>query len=257
MGSKTIVFIHGMYMNPLSWEKWIPYFEGKGYECYAPAWPGRDQPIEILRQKCLAPELGKLGLNEVRDTITEFVGSLPEKPILIGHSMGGLIVQLLLQKDLASAGVAIDSAPPMGVLTAKWSFLRSNFPHITPFVSQNSPIRMSFKRFQYTFVNDLPLTEQQRAYSKYVVPESRRVPRQSLTAKIDFSKPHAPLLLIAGSADHLIPASLNRTNFNKYKSSASVTVFKEFPGRTHYIIGQKNWEDVADYILAWLIESEI
>ena len=257
MDSKTIVFIHGMYMIPSSWEKWIPYFEAKGYKCYAPAWPGRDLPIEILRQKCLAPELSKLGLKEVTAALAEFIGSLPEKPILIGHSMGGLIVQLLLQKDLAAAGVAIDSAPPMGVLTTKWSFLKSNFPHITPFVSQNDPIRMSFKRFQYTFVNDLPLTEQQRAYSKYVVPESRRIPRQSLTARVDFRKPHAPLLLIAGSSDHLIPASLIRTNYKRYSSSPSVTVFKEFPGRTHYIIGQENWEEVASYILEWLTVREL
>jgi alpha-beta hydrolase superfamily lysophospholipase len=114
---------------------------------------------------------------------------------------------------------------------------------------------MSFRRFQYAFVNGLPLAEQQAAYGKYVVPESRRIPRQSLTAKIDFSKPHPPLLLIAGSADHLIPASLNRTNYNRYKSSPSVTLFKEFPGRTHYIVGQKNWEEVANYILSWLNET--
>jgi pimeloyl-ACP methyl ester carboxylesterase len=257
MGSKTIVFIHGMYMIPLSWENWIPYFEDKGYTCYAPAWPGRDQPIEILRQKCLAPELSQLGLKDVTGSITEFIQTLPEKPILIGHSMGGLVVQLLLQKDLAAAGVAIDSAPPMGVLTPKWSFLRSNFPHINPVVSQKNPVRMSFKRFQYTFVNDLPLVEQQKAFTKYVVPESRRIPRQSLTARVDFRKPHAPLLLIAGSSDHLIPASLNRTNYKKYASSPSLTVFKEFPGRTHYIIGQKNWEEVAHYILTWLNESQI
>ncbi len=256
MNSKTIVFIHGMYMNPISWENWVTYFREKGYECFAPAWPGRDQPIEILRQKCLSPDFAKLGLTDVIQTMTEFIESLPKKPILIGHSMGGLIVQLLLQTDLASAGVAIDSAPPMGVLTAKWSFLRSNFPHITPFVSQNSPVRMSFQRFQYTFVNGLPLAEQLAAYDKYVVPESRRVPRQSLTATIDFSKPHPPLLLIAGTDDHLIPASLNKTNFNRYKSSNSVTVFKEFPGRTHFIIGQKNWQEVADYIMAWLKENE-
>jgi pimeloyl-ACP methyl ester carboxylesterase len=255
MNTKTIVFIHGMYMIPLSWEKWISYFEDKGYTCFAPAWPDRDQPIEILRQKCLSPELGKLSLKGVIQTNTEFIESLPEKPILIGHSMGGLIVQLLLQKDLAAAGVAIDSAPPMGVLTPKWSFLRSNFPHITPFVSQDSPVRMSFRRFQYTFVNGLPLAEQQAAYDRYVVPESRRIPRESLTARIDFKKPHPPLLLIGGSADHLIPASLNRTNYNRYKSSPSVTIFKEFPGRTHYIIGQKNWEEVASYILAWLNEG--
>jgi alpha-beta hydrolase superfamily lysophospholipase len=180
---------------------------------------------------------------------------LDEKPILIGHSMGGLVVQLLLQSDLAAAGVAIDSAPPMGVLTTKWSFLKSNWPHITPFVSLNSPIDMTFGRFQYTFVNGLPLAEQQAAFDKYVVPESRRVPRQSLTARIDFKRQHPPLLLVAGSADHIIPASLNKTNYTAYKASSSVTDFKEFAGRTHFTIGQQGWEAVADYILAWLSEK--
>ena len=141
-----------------------------------------------------------------------------KSPIIIGHSMGGLAVQLFLQKDLGVAGVAIDSAPPMGVFTTKWSFLKSNWPHITPFVSQSSPIEMTFERFQYTFVNTLPLTEQRAAYERYVVPESRRVPRESLTAKVDFKKPHPPLLLIAGSADNIIPASLNKSNHAKYKA---------------------------------------
>jgi pimeloyl-ACP methyl ester carboxylesterase len=257
MTTKSIVFIHGMYMNPASWEGWMAYFQAKGYHCAAPAWPGRDQPVEMLRKQYPDPRLGKLGLDDVISSLTEYIGSLPEKPILIGHSMGGLIVQILLQRGLAAAGVAIDSAPPMGVISPKWSFLRSNFPHITPFVSQDKPIEMSFERFQYTFVNGLPLAEQQAAYEKYVVPESRRVPRQSLTARIDFKRSHPPLLMIAGSADHLIPASLNKTNFARYKDSTSVTVFKEFAGRTHFTIGQKNWEEVADYILSWLGEKGI
>jgi pimeloyl-ACP methyl ester carboxylesterase len=257
MTTKTILFIHGMYMNPLSWEGWITYFRGKGYECSAPAWPGRDQPVETLRQKYPDQELSRLTLSDIIQSTTELIKDMPVKPILVGHSMGGLIVQMLLQKDLAVAGVAIDSAPPMGVLTTKWSFLKSNLPHITPFVSPSNAIQMSFQRFQYTFVNGLSLEEQQAAYNKYVVPESRRVPREALTTRIDFHKPHAPLLLIAGSSDHLIPASLNKTNFNRYKASASVTVFKEFAGRTHFIIGQKNWEEVASYVLGWLNEKGI
>lgn len=135
--------------------------------------------------------------------------NLEEPPILIGHSMGGLVVQLLLQKDLAAAGVAIDSAPPAGVFTAKWSFLKSNWPMISPFVSRYTPREMSLADFQYAFVNNLPLAEQQAAYERYVVPESRLVPQESLgsTAKIDFERAHVPLLLTAGSADHILPAS--------------------------------------------------
>ncbi len=257
MKTKTIVFIHGMYMNSLCWKQWATYCQSKGYRCLAPDWPGRNQPIDVLRKKHPDPQLGGLTLNTVLDHFVNTIKTLDGKPILIGHSMGGLIVQLLLQRDLATAGVAIDSAPPMGVFTTKWSFLKSNWPHITPFVSQSSPVEMTFERFQYTFVNGIPLPEQRAAYDKYVVPESRRIPRQSLTAKVDFKRPHSPLLLVAGSADNIIPASLNKSNYAKYKMSSSVTDFKEFAGRTHFIIGQKDWEEVADYTLAWLTEKGV
>jgi pimeloyl-ACP methyl ester carboxylesterase len=257
MSAKTIIFIHGMYMNNVCWEHWIEHFQDKGYKCLAPAWPGRDQPIDLLRSRHPDSKLGELTLSSVVELFTKTINALDEKPILIGHSMGGLIVQLLLQNDLAIAGVAIDTAPPMGVFSAKWSFLKSNWAHITPFISQNKPIAMTFERFQYTFVNTMPLSDQKAAFEKYVVPESRRVPRESLTARIDFSKPHPPLLLIAGGADHIIPASLNKSNFIKYKRSPSITAFKEFPGRVHFTIGQYGWEDVATYTLSWLKDQRI
>jgi len=218
------------------------------------AWPGRDKPVETLRASHPDPALGKLTLAEVVEHCANHIKSLGAKPMLIGHSMGGLIVQLLLQRDLAVAGVAIDSAPPAGVFSAEWSFLKSNWPMINPFVSKYRPRLMSFADFQYAFVNTLSLPEQKAAYDRYVIPESRLVPQQSLTSvgKIDFQKPHPPLLLIAGAADHIIPAALNRANFAKYQASSSVTDYKEFDGRVHFIIGQKNWEEVADFSLAWL-----
>jgi len=248
-----------MYMTPLCWERWLTHFQAKGYRCIAPAWPGRDKPVDTLRKSHPDTQLGNLTLNAVVEYFASVIQALAERPILIGHSMGGLIVQLLLQGDLAAAAIAIDSAPPMGVFSAKWSFVKSNWPHINPFVPQSQPIQMSFERFQYTFVNTLPSDEQRAAYERYVVPESRRVPAESLTAvaRIDFKKQHPPLLLIAGSEDNIIPASLNKTNYNKYKQSSSITDFKEFPGRTHFIIGQKNWEEVADYIMSWLNEKEV
>ena len=114
--------------------------------------------------------------------------------------------------------------------------------------------KMSFEDFQYAFVNTLPLDEQRAAYERYVVPESRRVPRESTggIAKIDFKNARHPLLIIAGSADHIIPASLNRSNYEKYRQSPSVTEFKEFAGRVHFIIGQQGWEEVADFAASWM-----
>ena len=259
MPSKTILFIHGMYMTPLCWERWLDYFQAKGYRCFAPAWPDRDRPVQTLRKSHPDPSLGRLTLSRVIEHYAGLIPMLEEKPILIGHSMGGLVVQLLLQRYVAFAGIAIDSAPPRGVFSTKLTFLKSNWPHINPFISQASPIQMTLKRFQYTFVNDLPLEVQQTAFERYVVPESRRVPVESLTkvASIDFSSSHPPLLLVAGSNDHLIPASLNQTNYDKYKRSLSITDFKEFANRTHFIIGQSCWEEVAGYIAAWLEKLEL
>ena len=252
MPAKTIVFVHGMYMTPLCWEHWEEYFRAKGYECLAPAWPGRGEPVEVLRQRHPDPRLGSVTLTDILEHYNKVIASLDQKPILIGHSMGALAVQLLLQKGVARAGVAIDSAPPMGVFTTKWSFLKSNWPDITPFASLQEPIAMSFERFRYTFVNNMPMAQQRAAFDRYVVPESRRVPRESLTAWIDFKKPHAPLLFIAGSEDHIIPASLNRTNYKKYRDPSSEVAFEEFAGRNHFIIGQDHWQEVAQYVDAWI-----
>jgi pimeloyl-ACP methyl ester carboxylesterase len=254
MKTRHIVFIHGMFMTPLCWEKWIDYYQAKGYTCIAPAWPGREQLIEVQRSKHPDPELGRLKLRDVVERMQTSIASLPEKPVLIGHSMGGLVVQLLLQRDLAAAGVAIDPAPPFGVLTTAWSFVRANFPAINPFVPVTRPVKMSFEQFQYAFVNTLPTDQQRLAYDRYVVPESRGVPTQSLTpvARVDFKKPHAPLLITAGEKDHIIPASLNRTNYERYRSGSSVTDFKVFPGRDHYVIGEPGWQEVADFALSWL-----
>lgn len=254
MQTKTIVLIHGMFMTPLCWENWIPRYESKGYRCLAPAWPGRDQPIEEQRSRHPDAELGRLDLKAVVDCMDAVIRPMQEKPVLIGHSMGGLVVQLLLQRGLAAAGVAIHPAAPQGVFTTAWSYVRSNLPAIDPLAPAGSPVVMSFPHFQYAFVNTLPLDQQRAAYDRYVVPESRRVPRQSLTsvARVDFKKAHAPLLITAGSKDHIIPPSLNRANYERYHAGDSVTEFKLFGGRDHFVIGEPGWQEVADFALAWL-----
>lgn len=251
MKTKTIVLIHGMFMTALCWENWIPRYQAKDYHVLAPAWPGRDKPVETLRKAHPNPQLATLKLSDIVEHFAKFIQSLDEKPAIIGHSMGGLVVQLLLQRDLAIAGVAIDPAAPMGVFTTAWSYIKANFPAINP-VLINQPVMMSFEQFQYAFVNALPFAEQRDAYDRYVVPESRRVPIQSLTSRLDFKKPHSPLLITAGEKDHIIPASLNKTNFKRYKASASQTDFKQFAGRDHFLIGERGWEEVADECLAWL-----
>lgn len=259
MASKTIVFIHGMFMTPTCWDTWVTFYKAQGYQCITPGWPGRDKFVKTLVKSHPDPKVGQLTLDNILAYYTGVIKKLPQKPIVIGHSMGGLIVQLLLQRDLVSAGIAISSAPPLGVLSVKPSFVKSALPILNPFKPRTQPYYMPFEHFQYTFVHNMPLAEQKAAYETYVVPESRQVPWGMLsgTAKIDFKKPHPPLLLIAGAEDHLIPSSLNRSNAKRYNSHASVVDFKEFPGRTHFILGQKGWEEVATYGAEWLKAKKI
>lgn len=251
MSAKTVVFIHGMYMTPLCWEDWEKRFQAKGYTTLAPAWPGRQRSVQELQTP--DTELGKLTLSDILEHVGSVIQAAGEKPILIGHSMGGLVAQLLHNRGLASATIAIDSAPPTGVFTTAFSFLKANWPHVTPFANPNSPVVMSFERFQYAFVNGMREDAQRAAFERYVVPESRRVPRQSLFgAKVDFKKEQTPLLLIAGGSDHIIPAVLTRTNYKKYAANSSVTHFKEFSERNHFLLGQENWEEIADFCLEWI-----
>ena len=254
MPTKTIVLIHGLFVSKHSWQPWVEYYQAKGYTVLTPAWPGRDQSVAELKQRANDPALAQHTLKESIDYHVKFVQSLPEKPIVIGHSMGGLITQILANRQLISAGVAIDSAPPQGVISTKWSFIKSALPMLNPFRSTSKPFMMPFEHFQYTFVNGMPLAEQQAIYQSQVVPESLHNLRQSLTSvsRVDFKAEHAPLLLIAGEIDHIIPASLNYSNYRKYRNSKSLTDFKQFAGRNHYIVGQPNWQEVAEYALNWV-----
>lgn len=250
----TVVFIHGMFVTPKCWDGWVERFQARGYRCLAPAWPLHDRPIQEQRARHPDAELGALSIPALVEHFERIVKDVGEPPILVGHSMGGLLVQLLVQRGLARAGVAIDSAPPKGVASFKWSFLRSNWPVISPFVDKNQPFFMSLAQFVYTFVHTLPPEEQRAAYDAHVVPESRIVGRGTLSdaAKIDFQKPHAPLFFVAGELDRIIPASLNASNHARYKDAGSITDFKMFEGRTHYIIGQPGWEEVADEVDGWI-----
>lgn len=243
-----IVFVHGMFVTARCWDPWVERFTAAGHACVAPAWPHHDGAPASLRARHPDPALARVNLHDVVAVFTDAVARCERPPILIGHSMGGLVVQILLQRGLGAGGVAIDSAPPRGVFTPSWSFLKSNLPVVSPFASEDEPYLMPFEHFVYTFVHTLSPEQQRAAYDASVVPESRRVAKGALDdlAAIDFERPHAPLLLIAGGEDRITPAKLNRANFAKYATTGSVTEFREMPGRTHYLIADDGWGQVAD-----------
>ncbi|MBP0904303.1 alpha/beta fold hydrolase [Mariniflexile gromovii] len=253
--SKTIVFITGAFVTHHGWSNWQSFFEKHGFTCFAPPWKYKDANPEVLRK--LDPynnDIKDLRLAELHDYFEDYILALPEKPIIIGHSTGGLIVQVLLQKGLAEAGIAIHSVPPIGVLSFKWSFLKSLWGPLGLFSTVDKTFLMSVKQWQYSFTNGLLYDEQLKAYDQNVVPESKRLIRDCLSsaAKVDFKSPHAPLLFIAGSTDHIMPASLNYSNYKKYKHTGSVTDFKEFEGKNHYVLGLPSWKDEAEYTLDWI-----
>jgi pimeloyl-ACP methyl ester carboxylesterase len=258
MKTKTIVFVTGAFVTHHCWDEWRAYFESKGYTTIAPPWPFKDADTaaELRARQPNDTDLAALTLQEVVDSYANIITALPEKPLVIGHSLGGLMTQILVSRGLAAAAVAIHSVPPLGVFPYEFSFLKAGWKSLGLFTSLKKTYLMSFKDWQYAFVNGQPLKEQQEAYDKFTIPESKTVARGGLTsaAKVDFAKPHAPLLLTAGSTDNIIPAHLNRRNFEKYQASGSILDYKEFVGRNHNLLGQPGWEVDADYILNWIKE---
>jgi pimeloyl-ACP methyl ester carboxylesterase len=252
--SKSVLFITGAFVGNNCWDEWRTYFESKGYKTSAPPWPAKDASPQALRNRQPDPLIAANRLAALTDYYSNIAENLPEDSILIGHSIGGLIVQLLLQRGLGSAGIAIHSVPPQGIMTFKFSFLKAGWGPLGFFTDANKSFLMSFKQWQYGFTNGMDFNTQQETYHQFVVPESKRIVRDTITsaAKVDFKKPHAPLLIVSGSTDHTIPASLNYDNYKKYSDKNSITDYRELKGRNHFVLGQSTWKDDADYILKWI-----
>jgi pimeloyl-ACP methyl ester carboxylesterase len=249
----TIVFIHGMFLTPKSWRPWQRFFRQRGYRCLAPAWPWHDGEPEALRER-IPVETGHVRLDDVVAACAAACSSLREKPILIGHSVGGLVVQVLVNRGLAKAGVCISSSAPNGMMTLDWEFLRSSAAIANP-LRGDTPYIMTEEEFGERFCNTMPREQVRAAYMKYAVHESRNVLRGSLGAagRVDLAREHAPLLFIAGDQDRVIPEKLDQKVAAAYAPEAGVVDFKEFRGRDHFICGERGWEEVASYVDGWLL----
>lgn len=256
--SKTIVLIHGLWVTPRSWESFQSHYEAKGYRVLAPAWPGIKGEVEGMRRD--PSSFNNIGIEQVLAQYTKIIQELPEKPILIGHSYGGLITQLLIDRGLGVAGVAIDSVPSKGILILPPSTIEALMPSLANPFNIGGTYLFPFKRWWRVFANTLSESEAKAAYERYAIAAPERAIFQAalsnLTpgslAGINFRNPNrAPLLVIGGEKDVIMPASLSRKIYRKHKASPALTEYKEFPGRSHFIIGEKGWEEVADYALDW------
>lgn len=246
----TIVFVHGMFMTGASWQPWTEYFAARGYPCIADDWPGHGGSAAVARA-APAPELSRLTLGAVVEQFRQLIAALPAPPILVGHSMGGLVVQLLMQQGLGVRGVAIASAPPAGVRSFAWSHLRANAAVLWP---SNQPIVPSPGWFRYAFANVQPAAEAQALFERYAVPESRLVGKAPLgkEAKVDFSRPDRPLHFMAGGADHIIPPTLVEKIFARYAAAGARVTMETMPGETHALCIAAGWQSVAARVAAAL-----
>ncbi|AYQ32479.1 carboxylesterase [Runella sp. SP2] len=250
--TKTIVLIHGLFVNNTSWAQWKTYFEAQGYKVYTPANPGHEGVPSELRTT-VHPDLTKTGFEDVVMNIVKLIDTLPEKPIVVGHSLAGLVVQKLIELDKAVAGVSIDGAPPKNVL-APWATVKIVFP-VVNFFKGNQPYLGTKEWYHKAFFNNYTKDESDRLYDQIAVPESRKIARDTLLssfAAIDFKKPHQPLLFIGGEKDAIFASSFTKRIAGSYKDKNSLVDFKEFEGRSHFIAGEKGWEEVAAYVLNWI-----
>jgi len=254
----SIVLIQGLWMTSLSWENWITRYSGEGYRVIAKSWPGMDRDIDELRRDPSA--IATLGISEIVDHYERIIGALDSPPLLIGHSFGGLITQILLDRGLGAAGVAIAPAPVKGIVFLPLSTIKVSLPALSNPANIHRAVPLTLGQFHYAFTNHLSEEESRPIYERYAVPGPDHVLFQAAFANfnphaamaVDFHyNERAPLLLISGGNDHVSPASVVEANFKLYRKSSAVTQYKNFPGRTHYTLGQAGWEEVADYALTW------
>jgi alpha-beta hydrolase superfamily lysophospholipase len=250
MNITTIVLIPGLWMTALCWEHWVRRYSEKGYSVIAANWPGMNGDIEQLRRDTSG--CATLGLTEVVDHYEQIIRQLETPPIIIGHGFGGLVTQILLDRGWGAAGVAIASAPPKGVF-------RSVFGNLKLALKGRS---LTPQQFHYDFANTLGAAASVAAFERYVVPAPKRILRQVALANFSPDAPstvrfhndsRAPLLLVAGSKDRVVPSSMVKATFDSYRESKAETDYKEFPEQTHFTLGHDTLQNVADYVLGWAL----
>jgi alpha-beta hydrolase superfamily lysophospholipase len=262
--SDTIVLIHGLWMTPRSWEHWVARYTGAGYTVLAPAWPGLEGEVEALRAD--PRPLGTLTVTAIVDHYERIIRGLDRPPMIIGHSFGGAFVQVLLHRGLGAAGVALASAGVRGVRRLPLSTVRATLPVLRNPANRHRAVPLTPEQFHYAFTNTLSAADSREVYDRYHVPGAGGVLFEGALAnlnpraatKVDFANPNrAPLLFVAGGADRIVPPAVNRENARRYRRSGALTAYREFPGRSHYTVGQPGWEDVADYALAWALNPTV
>jgi non-heme chloroperoxidase len=258
-GFTPIVFVHGLWLLPSSWDRWAAVFEEAGYAALTPGWP--DDPDTVEEANAHPEVFANKTVGDVADHYAAVIAKLDKKPAVIGHSFGGLLAQMIAGRGLSAATVAIDAAPFRGVLPLPISALRASSPVLTNPANYHRAIPLTYDQFRYAFANAVGEEEAKQLYDTYAVPASGAPLFQAATAnlnpwteaKVDSTTPdRGPLLIISGEKDHTVPRAIAEASFDKQKRNEAVTEFIEIPNRGHALTIDSGWREVADTALTFV-----
>jgi len=250
--AETIVMIHGMWGSGWYWENFKGFFESKGYRCVIPTLRFHDMDPKGIPD----PRLGTTSLLDYAEDLEKLIRELEGTPILMGHSMGGLLAQILSSRGLAKALVLLTPASPHGIIALKPSVIKSFWSGLTTWGFWRKPLRQTFAEAAYSMLNLMPFESQKSIYNKFVFESGRAASEigfwifdSKKAARVDESKVTCPVLIVAGEKDRIVPVSVTRKIAEKYKK---VSTYKEFPDHSHWVVGELGWQQIAEYVVAWL-----
>jgi non-heme chloroperoxidase len=258
-GLQPVVFIHGLWLLPSSWDRWAAVFEEAGYTALSPGWP--DDPDTVEEANANPEVFAHKTVGQVADHFADVIGSLEKKPAVVGHSFGGLLAQIIAGRGLSAASVAIDPAPFRGVLPLPISALKSASPVLSNPANRNRAVPLTYEQFRFGFANAVTEDEAKQLYDAYAVPAPGAPLFQAATAnlnpwteaKVNSRNPaRGPLLIISGEKDNTVPWAVANASYKKQKRNEGVTEIVELKGRGHALTIDSGWREVADTALAFV-----
>jgi pimeloyl-ACP methyl ester carboxylesterase len=259
MSGQPVLFIHGLWLHATSWNGWIELFDAAGYNASAPGWP--DDPDTVAEAREYPDKIADHGIDDVFAHYAKIIAALPSKPILIGHSFGGMIAQRLLGEDLAAAAVAIDAAQIKGVLPVPLSALRATLPVFKNPANKHRAVSLTREQFRFAFGNALTEQESDDLFEQWTIPAPGRPLFEAASANFNPHSPakvntansgRGPLLLMMGGKDHTVPEAVTKATLKQYRHSEATTDITEFADRGHSLTIDHGWREVAQATLDWL-----
>jgi non-heme chloroperoxidase len=254
-----VVFIHGLWLLPSSWDRWAQLFEQAGYAPVSPGWP--DDPDTVAEALADPDVFADKTIGQVADHYSAVIGTLTRKPAVIGHSFGGLLAQIIAGRGQSAATVAVDAAPFRGVLPLPLSSLKAAFPVLGNPANRHRAVPLTFEQFRYAFANAVGEDEARRLYEEFAVPASGAPLFQAATANFNpkteaqvdtRNSDRGPLLILSGENDHTVPRAISHAAFKRQEHNPGVTEFAELPGRGHSLTIDDGWAEVARTALVFI-----